>query len=96
MSTSAFPRARTYSYTTSTLKAWCRQQPDRRAERVVGFQAFRVKDWVGAAANLMPMSRESNLKWRSANPGAILHQEGLTYASHGNAAFGSLHHRRGI
>lgn len=37
------------------------------------------KDWVGSAANLMPLSRESNLKWRASNPSAILHQERLTY-----------------
>ena len=40
-----------------------------------------VKDWVGSAANLLPLSRESNLDWRAANPGAILHQNDLDYAS---------------
>ena len=43
-----------------------------------------VKDWVGSAANLMPLTRESNLKWRAENPGAILHKEDITFASQEN------------
>ena len=31
----------------------------------------------------MPLTRESNLEWRSANPGTILHQRNLRYDSHG-------------
>ena len=63
-------------------QAWCR---DNRTGGLCEWldPDVSVKDWVGSAANLMPLSRESNLKWRAANPGAILHQEGLTYASHG-------------
>ena len=38
-------------------------------------------DWVGSAANLMPLSRESNLEWRAENPGAILRNKGVSYES---------------
>ena len=31
----------------------------------------------------MPLTRESNLEWRSANPGKILHQRNLTYDLYG-------------
>jgi len=41
-------------------------------------------DWVNAPANLMPLSRDSNATWSSANPGAVLHQENLSYDSHGD------------
>ena len=30
----------------------------------------------------MPLTRESNLEWRAENPGAILYQKDLTYATH--------------
>ena len=63
-------------------QAWCRNNRTGALSKWLD-PAVYEKDWVGSAANLMPLSRESNLKWRSANPGAILHQEGLTYASRG-------------
>lgn len=61
--------------------AWCRNN------RTGGLREWldrdvSIKDWVGSAANLMPLSRESNLEWRAVNPGAILHQNDLNYASH--------------
>lgn len=68
-------------------KAWCRNNLTSVLSKWLD-PAVQQKDWVGAAANLMPLTRESNLKWRAANPGAILHQEGLTYASHGELLSG--------
>lgn len=61
-------------------QAWCR---DNRTGELSKWLDPKVseQDWVGSAANLVPMTRESNLKWRAANPGAIIHQENLTYAS---------------
>ena len=63
-------------------QAWCRNNRTGELKEWLDPEVSE-KDWVGSAANLMPLSRESNLKWRAANPGAILHQEGLTYPSHG-------------
>ena len=63
-------------------QGWCRNNRTGELSKWLD-PAVSVKDWVGSAANLMPLSRESNLEWRAANPGAILHQKGLTYAFHG-------------
>lgn len=40
------------------------------------------KNWIGSASNLMPLSRESNLKWKDANPGAVLLEEGIQFEAH--------------
>ena len=62
-------------------RAWCRDNlPDDSVDGLDPNDS--VKDWVGAAANLMPLSRESNLEWRSGSPGAILHQRNIAYASY--------------
>ena len=63
-------------------QAWCRNNRTGKLSEWLD-PKVTVKDCVGSAANLMPLSRESNLEWRAANPGAIIHQQGLTYASHG-------------
>lgn len=63
-------------------QAWCRNNVTGALSKWLD-TAVQQKDWVGSAANLMPLTRESNLKWRAANPGAILHQEDLTYTSRG-------------
>ena len=61
--------------------AWCRN--NRTGELIKWLDRdVSIKDWVGSAANLMPLSRESNLEWRAANPGAMLHRNDLNYASH--------------
>ena len=39
------------------------------------------RDWIGSAANLMPLSRESNLEWRASNPSAIIHSKNLHYGA---------------
>ena len=62
-------------------KAWCRNNRTGELGKWLD-PSIAVKDWVGSAANLMPLTRDSNLTWRSANPGAVIYQEGLTYASH--------------
>ena len=64
-------------------KAWCRDNCTDDLSEWLDHPRVAIKDWVGAAANLMPLTRESNLEWRSANPGAILHQRNLRYDSHG-------------
>ena len=63
-------------------RAWCRNNRTGELSEWLD-SSVSEKDWVRSAANLMPLSRESNLEWRSTNPSAILHQEGLTYASYG-------------
>ena len=62
-------------------RAWCRNNRTGELSEWLN-PDDSVKDWVGSAANLIPLSRESNLEWRAANPGAILHQNNLDYASH--------------
>ena len=61
--------------------SWCRNNRTGDLSQWLD-RDVSIKDWVGSAANLMPLSRESNLEWRAANPGAILHQNDLNYASH--------------
>ena len=64
-------------------KAWCRDNHTGELSKWLDHPKVSVKDWVNAPANLMPLTRDSNVMWRSANPGAILHQENLSYDSHG-------------
>ncbi len=64
-------------------KAWCRDNCTDDLSEWLDHPRVAIKDWVGAAANLMPLTRESNLEWRTANPGTILHQRNLRYDSHG-------------
>ena len=64
-------------------QSWCRNNRTGELSEWLD-PKVSVNDWVGSAANLMPLTRESNLKWRAANPGAIVHQEDLTFASHGD------------
>ena len=65
-------------------KAWCRDNRTGELSQWLYHPKDSVKDWVNAPANLMPLTRDSNVTWRSANPGAIIHQENLSYDSHGN------------
>ncbi|MDE0522590.1 MAG: DUF262 domain-containing protein [Boseongicola sp.] len=62
-------------------QAWCRNNRTGELSEWLDPDVSE-KDWIGSAANLMPLTRESNLKWRAANPGAIIHQENLTFDSH--------------
>ncbi|WP_405243691.1 GmrSD restriction endonuclease domain-containing protein [Lentisalinibacter salinarum] len=57
---------------------WC--QNNRTGELQAYLDRNRSdRDWVNSAANLMPLSRESNLIWRSANPGAILRERSVDF-----------------
>lgn len=60
---------------------WCRNNQTGKLRKWLD-RDVSENDWVGSAANLVPLSRPSNLKWRAADPGAILLQEGLSYNSH--------------
>ena len=62
-------------------QAWCRNNRTGMLSKWLDPNVSE-KDWVGSAANLMPMTRESNLNWRAENPGAIIHQRKLAYDSH--------------
>ena len=62
-------------------QAWCRNNLTVELKEWLDPKIAKM-DWVRSAANLMPLTRESNLKWRAVNPGAILPQEDLTYAEH--------------
>ena len=62
-------------------KAWCRTNRTGRPSKCLD-SGVLGKDRVGSAANLMPLTRDSYLKWRARGPGAIISQEGLTFASH--------------
>ena len=61
-------------------QAWCRNNRTGDLSEWLD-PNVSLKDWVGSAANLLPMTRESNLKWRAANPGAMIHQEKLAFGS---------------
>ena len=61
-------------------KSWCRLNRTDNLSKWLDTDADQ--DWVGSAANLMPLSRESNLEWRDENPGSILLKKGITYDSH--------------
>ena len=61
--------------------AWCRNNRTGELSEWLD-RDVSVTDWLGSAANLMPLSRESNREWCAANPGAILHRNDLNYASH--------------
>ena len=63
-------------------QAWCRDNRTGQLSRWLDPETSK-KDWVRSAANLIPLTRESNLEWRAANPSAILRQKDLSYASHG-------------
>ena len=63
-------------------QTWCRNNRTGELSQWLD-PTVSENDWVGSAANLMPLSRESNLQWQSTNPSAIIHQKDLTYASHG-------------
>ena len=59
--------------------AWCRNNRTGDLRQYLD-PNHSDRDWISAAANLMPLSRESNLEWRAANPGSILHDKGVSYA----------------
>lgn len=63
-------------------QAWCRDNRTPKLRQWLDPEKSKV-DWVKSAANLMPLTRESNLEWRAANPGAVLLNKNITYASHG-------------
>ena len=62
-------------------QGWCRNNQTGKLSKWLD-PKVSVKDWVGSAANLMPLTRDSNLKWRAENPGAMIHQQRLTFPSH--------------
>ena len=63
-------------------RAWCRDNCTGDLSEWLDHPRVADKDWVGSAANLMPLTRESNLEWQSANPGKIIHQKNLSYDTH--------------
>ena len=63
-------------------QAWCRDNRTGQLSRWLDPNTSE-QDWIRSAANLIPLTRESNLEWRAANPSAILRQKDLTYTSHG-------------
>ena len=59
--------------------AWCRNNRTGHLSQWLD-PNLSESDWVGSAANLMPLSRESNLQWRAENPGSILRDKRVDYA----------------
>ena len=70
-------------------KKWCRSNQTTKLKAYLDPIA-REQDWVNSAANLMPLSRESNNRWRDENPGAILSKENINYQVHGAILSNSL------
>ena len=61
--------------------AWCKNNITCELSAYLD-PSLSDRDWIRSAANLMPLTRDSNLKWRAENPGAILYQREMAYATH--------------
>jgi hypothetical protein len=60
-------------------KAWCANS--RTGELAILLDKAKAgKDWVNSTANLMPMSRKSNNRWKSKLPGQIFDEMGVEYS----------------
>lgn len=59
-------------------KDWCANNVAGASADVLN-EKLAQRDFINSAANLMPMSRKSNLSWRKKVPAQFLEQEGLTY-----------------
>ncbi len=57
---------------------WCRNNCTGELSKWLD-RDVSERDWVRSAANLIPLTRDSNNKWRSENPGAILHKKNMIY-----------------
>lgn len=59
-------------------KDWCRNNSSGNLKNILN-STFAGRDWVNSAANLIPMSRSSNLAWRKKNPGQFLAEEEISF-----------------
>ncbi|MGB5926114.1 MAG: DUF262 domain-containing protein [Dehalococcoidia bacterium] len=59
-------------------KNWCQNNKMGRLAILLD-KKKAGKDWVNSAANLMPLSRESNNLWKAKPPGQVLAENGIVY-----------------
>lgn len=59
-------------------KDWCRNNKTGSLSKYLD-PLYANKDWVNSAANLFPMSRVTNLKWRKKNPAQFIDEEHIKY-----------------
>lgn len=61
-------------------KDWCANNQTGDARAYLDKESSK-KDWANSAANLMPMCRATNLKWRKKSPGQFINESDLNYDS---------------
>jgi len=59
-------------------KSWCNDNASGKLSKILDPKKAE-QNWVDSVANLMPLSRISNNKWKSKNPGQILTEKGIAY-----------------
>ncbi|MCO4317320.1 DUF262 domain-containing protein [Phyllobacterium sp. 21LDTY02-6] len=64
-------------------KDWCANNNFGKAGDFIDMGTAK-RDYVGSAANLMPMARASNLSWRKKHPAQFIKEESLSFDSRAN------------
>ena len=62
-------------------KAWCRDNRVGKLGELIRAQDEEGRDWVGSTANFMPLSKDSNLKWRAKLPRLVLQEHSVDFAT---------------
>lgn len=60
---------------------WCKTNRDGEIARLLDEKDEFGHDWLGSTANLMPLSKNSNLYWRDKKPAQALNDRDIEYAS---------------
>ncbi len=61
-------------------KDWCANNKSGQNKKILD-KKLAGKDLVNSAANLMPMSRASNLRWKKKSPAQVIDEEGWSFDS---------------
>jgi len=59
-------------------KDWCANNKSGPAKKYLSQPSSGDRDWINSPANLMPMARDSNLKWKAQNPSMALDALGVS------------------
>jgi hypothetical protein len=59
-------------------KDWCRNNATGKLAKFLNPE-LADRDWINSAANLLPMHRVTNNKWRKRNPGQFIEENSLNY-----------------
>ena len=60
-------------------KAWCRDNRVGKLAELIRAQEEEGRDWVGSTANFMPLSKDSNNKWRAKVPRLVLQEHSVDF-----------------